>query len=58
MTLGESNRSRISNRKQNVCSKTKYKLTIFAVISNKPVDIVFKQTIDNIEEVNQSYVTP
>ena len=33
------------------------KLTFFTVIATKPVDIVFEQTIDNIKEVNQNYVT-
>ena len=30
--------------------------TFFAVIATKPVDIMFKQTIDNIKEVNWNYV--
>ena len=35
----------------------KNKLTLFYVISKKPVEIVFEQTIDNIKQVNQKYVT-
>ena len=30
----------------------------FLYYSKKPVDIVFEQTIDNIEKVNRNYVTP
>ena len=33
------------------------KLTLFAVKSTEPVEIVFEKTIDNIKEVNQKYVT-
>ena len=36
----------------------KNKLTFFAVIAKKTVDIVFEQPIDNIKEVNKNYVTP
>ena len=32
------------------------KPTFFAVIATKPVEIVFEQKIDNINEVNQNYV--
>ena len=32
------------------------KLTLFAVIATKSVDIVFKEIIDSIKEVNQAYV--
>ena len=39
-------------------SKTKNKLTCLSVISTKPVEIVFDQTIDKIKEINQIYVTP
>ena len=33
------------------------KLTLFVVIATKPVEIVFDETVDNIKEVNQNYVT-
>ena len=33
------------------------KLTFFAVIATKPVDILFEQTINEIKEVNPIYVT-
>ena len=35
----------------------KTKVNFFAVISTKPVEIVFKKTIYNIKEVNRKYVT-
>ena len=37
--------------------RTKYKLTFFAVIETKPVEIVFEITIDNIKAVHRNYVT-
>ena len=33
-------------------------ITFFSVISTKPVEIVFEQTIDNIKEVNRNHVMP
>ena len=35
-----------------------YKLTFFAVIATKPVEIVFEKKIDKIEEINRNYVMP
>ena len=34
------------------------KLTLFSVIATKPIHIVFEKMIDNINKVNQKYVTP
>ena len=38
--------------------QNKKKLTFFYIIETKPVDIVFKKTIDNMKEVNKNYVIP
>ena len=58
MTLRKSTKLKESNLKHNFFSKTKQKLTFFAVIVTKYVEIVFNQTIDNIKEVNWKCVTP
>ena len=57
MILCRSNNYNSRIRKNKYFSKTKYRLTFFAVISTKPGKIVFKQRIDKIKYVNRNYVT-
>ena len=37
---------------------TKKKTYLICCYSEKPVEIAFEQTIDNIKEVNRNYLTP
>ena len=55
MTLGRFKKKLVESKEQ-ISPKAKNKLTLFSVILTKLVDIVFKQTIDNIKEGNKNYI--
>ena len=57
MTLGRFKDQISQIRRNKFCSKTK-KLAYFNVIAKKPVNIVFRNIIDNIKQLNQKYVIP
>ena len=49
MALGRSKKQNHPNHRNKFCSKTKHMLTLFSVIATKPVDIMFGQSVDNIQ---------